>query len=134
MTSYVKIKFCYINQRIFINQQSYSKDFMLEFDILNCNTCKTPTDTNIKLINNIESDSINVTTYYHIINKFFYLINYRLDISYIVGVFSRFITNLLQIYLEMAKKILIYLASMLRFKILLKYFQHCEIKRFIDLD
>lgn len=71
--------------------------------MLSCNTYKTPMDINIKLISNIESEPTNITTCYHIISKLFYLINSRPNISYIVGVFNRFMTNSLQIHLEATK-------------------------------
>ena len=60
---------------IFLNQGMYTIEILKRFDMLECKAMATPMDTNLKLLDDVSSDLVDVTLYNQIIGALMYLMN-----------------------------------------------------------
>ena len=65
------------SEGIFFNQGKYIVEILKRFDMLECKAMATPMDTNLKLLSNESSESVDMTQYRQIIEFLMYLINIR---------------------------------------------------------
>ena len=62
---------------IFLNQGKYAVEILKRFDMLDCKYMATPMDTNLKLLSDESSESVDVTQHGQIIGPLMYLTNTR---------------------------------------------------------
>ena len=69
----------------------------------------TPMASNLKLLSDTSSESVDATMYRQMIGSLMYLMNTRPDIFFVVNTLSQFLTDLIHVHLIAAKHILRYL-------------------------
>ncbi|XP_052736064.1 secreted RxLR effector protein 161-like [Vigna angularis] len=74
-----------------------------------CNNTNIPVIANLKLSIQANDKKVDATLFKRIVGSLRYVCNSRLDISYGVGMVSRFMSDLIQSHLATAKHILCYL-------------------------
>eukprot|EP00253_Pinus_taeda_P036039 PITA_36039 len=75
---------------IFISQKKYVGDLLNKFGMTECNPLTTPMEQNLKLTSIEGKEFEDATQYRHLVGSLNYLTNTRPDISFVVGIPSRF--------------------------------------------
>lgn len=119
MSHYLIIEFVYLEERIFMTQKNYTIKMLEQFGMSNYNPSFIPMVEKTKLQIDMNSPLVDPTFYKQIVRKL-YLTNTRLDIMYVVGVVSCFITQLQVPHLEAPKHILWYFQGTTNMGILFK--------------
>ncbi|KAI3520492.1 hypothetical protein L1887_09941 [Cichorium endivia] len=95
--------------RIFIKQENYAERILEEAGMSQCNPAKWPMDPKLQLTKDEGGKAVNPTKYRRIIGSLRYLINTRPDLSYSVGVVSKFMQSPKESHYAAVKQILRYL-------------------------
>lgn len=75
---------------IFVSQKKYTVDILNPFKMQHCKMAPTPMNLNEKLQMNDGTGEVDVKSYRSLIGRLLYLTHARLDISFAVGMLSRF--------------------------------------------
>lgn len=103
---------------IFIHQTAYARKIIKKFQMDDCNSVGVPSDTNQRLTQHDDSESSNYP-YRQLIGSLLYLANgTRPDISYAIGVASRYLENPSISHVNAAKRILKYIKGTMSYGIL----------------
>ncbi|GJU03010.1 putative RNA-directed DNA polymerase [Tanacetum coccineum] len=94
---------------IIIKQENYARKILEEAGMSNCNPAKWPMDPKLQLTKDEGGKEVDPTKYRRIIGSLRYLINTRPDLSYSVGVVSKFMQSPRESHYAAVKKILRYL-------------------------
>ena len=94
---------------IFLGQGKYDVDILKRFGMLDCKAIATPMESNLKLLGDASSGSVNVTLYRHMISSLMYLRNTRTDICFAMNTLSQFLMDLRHVHLIVSKHVLRYL-------------------------
>ncbi|GJZ20846.1 zinc finger, CCHC-type containing protein [Tanacetum coccineum] len=94
---------------IIIKQESYARKILEEAGMSKCNPAKWPMDPKLQLTKDEGGKEVDPTKYRRIIGSLRYLINTRPDLSYSVGVVSKFMQSPRESHYATVKKILRYL-------------------------
>jgi hypothetical protein len=86
-----------------------------------CNPMPMPLLENGKLDKDEQEEDANLTLYCWIISKLIYLTNSHLDLTYVVGILSRYMNQPKKTHMEGARHILRYLTGTHDYKILYQY-------------
>ena len=76
---------------------------------MDCKAMATPMASNLNLLSDDSSESVDATMYHQMIGSLMYLMNTRLDICFVVNTLSQFLTDQRHVHLIAAKHILRYL-------------------------
>ena len=76
--------------KIFISQQKYTLEILKAFGMADCKPISTPMEVNVKLSTEDTSPLVDTRKYRKLVGGLIFLTNTRLDISFSVGVLSRF--------------------------------------------
>ena len=87
---------------IFLGQGKYVVEILKRLNMMDCNDMTTPMESNLKLLSDASSESIDATMYHQMIGSLMYLMNMRRDICFTVK-------TLRHVHLITAKHILRYL-------------------------
>ena len=68
---------------IFLNQGKYVVEILKRFGMIDCKAMTTPMTTNLKLLNDDTSETVDATLYRQIIGSLMYLTNTILDICFL---------------------------------------------------
>lgn len=90
LTYYLGIEVIQHNGGISIKQASYAKKVLEETNMIDCNATQYPMDAGLKLSKAQEEESVDEKDYRRIIGCLGYLLHTRPDLSYAVGVLSRY--------------------------------------------
>ena len=74
---------------IFLNQGKYTVEILKRFGMLDCKAMTTPMTTNLKLLNDDTSETVDATLYRQIIGSLMYLTNTRPDICFVVNTLTQ---------------------------------------------
>ncbi|KAE8656488.1 Detected protein of unknown function [Hibiscus syriacus] len=96
------------HEGIFRCQQKYAKDLLKRFGMLECKSTSTPIEPNIKMCAHEGKDLEDATMYRQLVGSLIYLTLTRPDISYAVGVMTRYMQNPKKPHLEAVRRILRY--------------------------
>ena len=119
---------------IFINQKKYVLDLLAEVGMLDCKPAETPIVTNHKLQTTPGKEPADKEKYQKLVGKLIYLSHTRPDISYAVGVVSRFM-HLPQIsHMEAVLRILRYLKGTSNRGVFFKKNGHLDLVAYTDAD
>ena len=119
---------------IFLCQQNYSKDLLKKFGMLECKPISTPMEPNGKLCAHEGKDLEDALMYRQLVGSLIYLTLTRPDISYAVGVMSRYMQNPKKSHLEAVRRILRYVKSTANYGILYKKGEDCKLVGYCDAD
>lgn len=135
LTHYLGIEVNLKESRITLKQESYAKNLLVKTGMLNCNPTKTPMEHKLKLKKEDGSELVNPTEYRSIVGGLRYLTHTRPDITFVVGIVSRFMEKPTMNHLQAVKGILRYIKGTLDFG--LKYSKGEEpvtLKGYTDSD
>ncbi|XP_049391517.1 uncharacterized mitochondrial protein AtMg00810-like [Solanum stenotomum] len=119
---------------ICLHQQNYSKDVLKKFGMFNCKQTSTPLDPNVKMCAHEGKDLEYATMYRQLMGSLIYLTLTRLDISYAVGVMSRYIQNPNKSHLDGVCRIFRYVKSTIDYGVLYKKGEECKLIGYCDSD
>ena len=80
--------------------------------MMDCKVMATPMASNLKLLSNASSDSVDATMYHQMIGSLMYPTKTRPDICFAVNTLSQFLTDMRHVHLIVVKHILRYLRAM----------------------
>lgn len=123
LSYFLGIEFVSTSKGIFMHQKKYAEDILKRFNMMDCNSVITPTETGIKLQIDGDEKEVDPTLYKQIVGSLRYLCNTRPDIAYCVGLISRFMEKPKTPHFLAAKRILRYVKGTLDLGILYPYSQ-----------
>ncbi|KAE8708930.1 hypothetical protein F3Y22_tig00110332pilonHSYRG00561 [Hibiscus syriacus] len=122
------------HEGIFLCQQKYAKDLLKRFGMLECKSTSTPMEPNIKMCAHEGKDLEDATMYRQLVGSMIYLTLTRPDISYAVGVMSRYMQNPKKPHLEAVRRILRYVKNTIDYGLLYKKGEDCKLVGYCDAD
>ncbi|KAE8675571.1 tir-nbs resistance protein [Hibiscus syriacus] len=122
------------HEGIFLCQQKYVKDLLKRFGMLECKSTSTPMEPNVKICSHEGKDLEDATMYRQLVGSLIYLTLTRPDISYAVGVMSRYMQNPKKPHLEAVRRILRYVKSIIDYGLLYKKGEDCKLVGYCDAD
>ena len=102
--------------------------------MLDCKPISTPMDPNVRLQEDKGKNLEDVTMYRQLVGSLTYLTLTRPDISYVVGVVSRYMSNPKKPHLDAVRRILRYVKGTINFGILYKKTNDCQMMEYCDAD
>ena len=102
---------------ILITQENYAKKVLKEAGMFDCNPTVIPMDPNIKFSKNNEEEDTEATEYRILVGKLRYLLQTRPDLSYAVGIASRYMQTPKKSHMVAIKQILRYIKGTLGYGI-----------------
>ncbi|XP_074356316.1 secreted RxLR effector protein 161-like [Apium graveolens] len=100
---------------ITVKQTSYTKKILLKAGMMNCNAIKVPMECKLHMDKDKEGQEVNANNYRSIVGSLSYLTRTRPDISYVVGVISRFMERPTVKYQQALKHVLRYVKGMVNY-------------------
>ncbi|KAE8691720.1 Detected protein of unknown function [Hibiscus syriacus] len=116
------------------NLSKYAKDLLKRFGILECKSTSTPMEPNIKMCAHEGKDLEDATMYRQLVGSMIYLTLTQHDISYAVGVMSRYMQNPKKPHLEAVRRILRYVKNTIDYGLLYKKGEDCKLVGYCDAD
>lgn len=120
MTYFLGLEVRQMKQGIHICQQKYIRDILKGFNMELCKSMATLMNVSIKFQVKDDSGLADATKYRRLVGKFIYLTQLRPDITYIVGVLSRYMSKPTNLHFSACKRVLRYLAGTINFGIYYK--------------
>ena len=109
LTYYLGIEVCQDHRGITLKQDRYARKIMEDCRMAACNSVSTPMDVNVKLSRLVAEKSINERDYRRSIGCLRYLLHTRPDLSFSVGVLSRYMHDPKQSHGAALKQVMCYL-------------------------
>ena len=101
------------NTGITLKQEAYAKSILAKTRMLDCNPTKSPLEHKLKFCRDVEGDLVNPTEYRSIVGGLRYLTHNCPDITFAVGVVSRYMERPTTKDLQVVKGILRYVKGTL---------------------
>jgi hypothetical protein len=76
-----------------ISHSSYAKKILEIAGMENCNPCHVPMENRLKLGKLVDGEVIDASMYMSLVGSLCYLVNTRPDLSYSVGIISRYMES-----------------------------------------
>src|SRR5713226_4780557 len=102
--------------------------------MLGCKAIATPMASNLKLLCDASSKSVDATMYRQMIGSLMYLTNTRLDICFAVNTLSQFLMDPTHVHLIAAKHILRYLKGTVDYGLKYEANQKINLEGYVDSD
>lgn len=96
-------------------QSSYAHKILEHSYMTGCNPCLTPMENGLKLRKSDGSSTVDTTKYHSIVESLRYVVNTRPDITYVVGIVSRYMEVPTMQHMAVIKHILRYMSGMIGF-------------------
>jgi hypothetical protein len=90
---YLGIEVKQLEDRIMISQSSYAKKILGVAGMENCNPFHVPMENRLKLGKLVDREVIDASMYMILVGSLRYLVNTRPDLSYLVGIISRYMES-----------------------------------------
>ena len=87
---------------IFYGQGKYAVDILQRFRMMECKEMATPMASNLNLLNDGSSETVDAIMYRQTIGSMMYLTNMRLDICFTVNTLRNFMTDMRHVHLIVA--------------------------------
>jgi hypothetical protein len=94
---------------IFISQKKYNGELLNKFGMDDCNPISTPMQHNLKLTSKEGNEFEDATKYRWLVGSLIYITTTRPNISFVVGILSRFMKNPCEGHWSATKRVLKYL-------------------------
>ena len=94
---------------IYLGQGKYAVEILKRFGMMDCKAMATPMASNLKLLSDASSETVDATMYRQMIGSLMYLMNMRPDICFVANTLSQFLADPRHVHLIAAKHILRYL-------------------------
>ena len=104
---FLGIEVAYSTQGIFISQQKYVTNLLVEIGKIQCKPVSTPMDSNNKLGEAKEEPMVDKRIYQRLVGRLIYLAHTRQDIAYSVSVISQFMHDPREPHLQVAYRVLL---------------------------
>jgi hypothetical protein len=78
------------NEGIFLSQSKYACDLLHSFYMDDCKLAPSPFQSVVKLVATYTSPKVDATLYHHLVGSLLYLTHTRPDLSFVVGLVSRY--------------------------------------------
>jgi hypothetical protein len=111
---------------IFLNQGKYAVEILKRFGMMDCKAMPTPMVTNLKLLCDTSSETVDATMYRQLVGSLMYLTNMRPDICFAVNTLSQYMVEPRRVHLVATKHVLRYLKGTVDYG--LRYDVDCEIR------
>ncbi|XP_047320460.1 uncharacterized mitochondrial protein AtMg00810-like [Impatiens glandulifera] len=98
LSYYLIIEIAQFEGGVSIKQTTYVQKVLNQFRMLDCNSTKAPMEHRAQLYKDSEGQSVDTTEYRRVIGCLRYLLHTRPDLSYVVGVVSRFMERPTEIH------------------------------------
>lgn len=105
----LRIEFLFQPSGILFTQRQYIQDMLLEFGLAECRRVATPMLDKHKLEPEMDSPPSDPVLYQRMVGKLIFLTHTRPDISFAIGILSRFMTKPLKIHAQAVKHLYWYL-------------------------
>ena len=119
---------------LFLCQQKYTRDILQKFGMLECKPVSSPMEPNSKICAHEGRKLDDGTMYRQLIGSLIYLTLTRPDISYAVGVVSRYMQSPKKPHLDAARRILRYVKGTIDYGLLYKRGEDCKLVGYCDAD
>jgi hypothetical protein len=90
---FLTMKFTETSEGLVMHHKKYAYDILKRFNMLSYNLASTPAEVNVKLVKNEYEEPVDPTLFKQIVGLLRYLCNSRPDITYVVGIISRFMSE-----------------------------------------
>ena len=134
MSYFLGIKVVQREDGIFICQKRYTTELLKKFHMQDCNSVRTLVEVGTKLSKNGEGMRIDSTYFKQIVGSLRYLRCTKPDISYGVGLISRFLESPRQSHMQVAKRIMRYLKGIYDHSLFYSLFNKCALIGYSDSD
>jgi hypothetical protein len=91
---------------IFLNQGKYAVEIMKRFGMLDCKAMATPMVSNMNLLQDATSETVDVTLYRQTVGSLMYLMNMRPDICFSVNTLSQYMEHPRKVHLVATKHVI----------------------------
>ncbi|XP_070045497.1 uncharacterized mitochondrial protein AtMg00810-like [Nicotiana tomentosiformis] len=119
---------------IFISQESYTKEILKKFNMLDCNPVNTPMESGTKLSKFDEGENVDHIFFKSLVGSLRYLTCTRPNILFAVGVVSRFMEAPTSTHLKVTRSILRYLKRTIDFGLFYSCSSDFNLMGFCDSD
>ena len=92
----------------------------------------TPMASNLKLLSDASSESVNATMYRHMIGSMIYLTNTKLDICFAMNTLSQFLTDTRHVHLMVANHVVRYLKGTVDYGLKYEANQKINLEVYVD--
>eukprot|EP00253_Pinus_taeda_P029147 PITA_29147 len=131
---YLGIELTQHPKSIFLSQNKYIGDFLNRFGIIECNPLTTPMEQNLKLTSIKGKEFEDAPKYRKLVGSLNYLTSTRPDISFVVGILSRFMKKPCEGHWSTTKRVLKYLKGTQDFGIKYKLVDDFSLVEYSDSD
>ncbi|XP_022558682.2 uncharacterized protein LOC111206341 [Brassica napus] len=132
LTYYLGIEVFQFNGGIMLKQEGYAKKILEETKMADCNAVQSPMDAGLKLSKAQEERNIDEKEYRRIIGCLRYLLHTRPDMSYSVGVLSRYMHEPKESHQAALKQVLRYLKGTFSYGLTFMKTRHSELVGYSD--
>lgn len=105
LSHYLGIQVSQFEGGITLKQEAYARNILEKTKMMDCNSSKCPIDQKLQLKKDEEGELINPTEYRSIVGSLRYLTHTRPNLSFAVGVVSRFMEKPTEKHLQVVKGI-----------------------------
>jgi hypothetical protein len=105
------------NEGIFLSQSKYACDLLRRFHMDDCKPTPSPFQSGVKLSATCTSLKVDATLYRQSVGNLLYLTHTHPDLSFVVGLVSRYMQTPHEIHWKVAKRILCYVRGTVQFRI-----------------
>ena len=134
MSYYLGLEVKQMEDEIFISQESYAREVLKKFKMLDCNPVNTPMEFGMKLSRFNEEHIEDPTLFKSLMESLRYLTCTRPNILFVVGVISRFMKAPTSTHMKAANRILRYLKGTTDYGLLYSSSIDFKLVRFSDND
>nr|GEV95975.1 ribonuclease H-like domain, reverse transcriptase, RNA-dependent DNA polymerase [Tanacetum cinerariifolium] len=131
-TEVTRIEVTQIGGVITIRQTGYINKILKETSMMECNDTKIPMDPGTKLVKAEDGNSVDATYYRSLIGSLRYLLHTRPDLSYSVGLLSKFIEDPKDHHVKAVKQVIRYIKGTKEHGIIYKKEGGCKITGYSD--